>query len=258
MQIYRLSKEMMASMDTMTDLIVGDSDETHPTLSFALREWRDRYTRYDLMKSVHQIGDAMYNSLRGDHLQAAHGFGVLYRKKGNNYVWRGKHVPLQLVRRLKDGFDDITGEIMLYKRGASTRKNDEHFPIRLSDGRYVFVLGSTQHIIIEAYNNHGISLSSDEYNLVFDLWAQEHLLDYDRLPSIPAMTNPFKNRAQLVWLMENYISDDDYCSVYDNHRQDVGPRAAYCVWQNGNTIRWVNAGMDVHPKVTGYPDPPQA
>tara|TARA_R100000700_G_C3164189_1_gene139580 strand:- start:657 stop:1433 length:777 start_codon:yes stop_codon:yes gene_type:complete len=258
MQIYRLNKEMMASMDTMTDLIVGDSDETHPTLSFALREWRDRYTRYDLMKSIHQIGGAMYDSLKNNHFQQAHGFGILYRKKGNNYVWRGKSVPHQLVSRLKNGFDEITGDIMLYKRGASTRKNEEHFPLRLSDGRYAFVLGSTQHIIIEAYNRHGISLSSEEYNLVFDLWAQEHLLDYDRLPSIPAMTNPFKNRAQLVWLMENYINDNDYGSVYDDHRTDVGPRAAYCVWQNGNTIRWVNAGIDVHPKVTGRPDPPEA
>ena len=257
MQIYRLNKEMMASMDTMTDLIVGDSDETHPTLSFALREWRDRYTRYDLMKSVHQIGAAMYESLKHNHFQQAHGFGVLYRKKGNNYVWRGKHVPSQLVYRLKNGFDEIIGDIILYKRGASTPNNAQHFPLRLSDGRYAFVLGSTQHIIIEAYNRHSISLSSEEYDLVFDLWAQEHLLDYDRLPP-RGMTNPFKNRAQLVWLMENYIDDNDYGSVYDEHRTDVGPRAAYCVWQNGNTIRWVNAGIDVHPKVTGRPDPPQA
>lgn len=257
MQIYRLNKEMMAGMDDMADLIVGDSDETHPTLSFALREWRDRYTRYDLMKSIHQIGDAMYNRLRGDHFQAAHGFGVLYRKKGNNYVWRGKSVPTQLISRLKNSFDDITGDIMLYKRGASTPKNSQHFPLRLSDGRYAFVLGSTQHIVIEAHVCHGINLSSEEYDLVFDLWAQEHLLDYDRLPP-RGMTNPFKSRAQYVWLMENYIDDNDYSDVYDTHRSDVGPRAAYCVWQNGNTIRWVNAGMDVHPIVTGRPDPPQA
>ena len=257
MQIYRLNKEMMAGMDDMAELIVGDSDDFHPTLSFALREWRDRYTRYDLMKSIHQISDAMYNSLRNDHFQAAHGFGVLYRKKGNNYVWRGKHVPHQLISRLKNSFDEITGDIMLYKRGASTPKNSQHFPLRLSDGRYAFVLGSTQHIVIEAYNNHGISLSSEEYDLVFDLWAQEHLLDYDRLPP-RGMTNPFKSRAQYVWLMENYINDNDYSTVYDTHRSDVGPRAAYCVWQNGNTIRWVNAGMNVHPIVTGRPDPPQA
>ena len=257
MQIYRLNKEMMAGMDDMADLIVGDSDETHPTLSFALREWRDRYTRYDLMKSIHQIGDAMYNRLRGDHFQAAHGFGVLYRKKGNNYVWRGKSVPTQLISRLKNSFDDITGDIMLYKRGASTPKNSQHFPLRLSDGRYAFVLGSTQHIVIEAHVCHGINLSSEEYDLVFDLWAQEHLLDYDRLPP-RGMTNPFKSRAQYVWLMENYIDDNDYSDVYDTHRSDVGPRAAYCVWQNGNTTRWVNAGMDVHPIVAGRPDPPQA
>ena len=38
MQIYRLNKEMMAGMDDMAELIVGDSDDFHPTLSFALRE----------------------------------------------------------------------------------------------------------------------------------------------------------------------------------------------------------------------------
>ena len=248
------------------ELIVGDSDDTHPTLEFALREWRSRFTQYELMKQVHQISRAMHSEMRSNHYHNVHGFGLLYRKKGNNYVWRGREVPLTIVNRLVSSFDDIVGDIILYKRGASTPVNAQHFPIRLSDGRYAFVLGSTQHILVEAYNSHAIRTTESDYSLVFDTWAQEHLLDYDRLPlaingdgeQVTAlnMTNPFKNRAMLVWLMENYISDTDYCRAYDDHRTDCGPRAAYCVWQNGNTVRWVNAGMDVHPKVTGFPDPP--
>ena len=30
---------------------------------------------------------------------------------------------------------------------------------------------------------------------------------------------------------------------------EVGIRAAYCVWQNGEIIRWCKAGCNVHPKI---------
>ena len=182
------------------------------------------------------------------------GYGALYRKKGRNYVWRGKIVPNAVEQRMITGFPDMEGDILLYKRGAMTGNNKEHYPIRLDDGRYAFVLGSIQHVLRGALDRYGIRMNQPEQQLMFDLWAQEHLLDYDRLPA-SGHTSIFKTRAQYVWLLETFFSrgeyNDDYYEYSEGEYDDVevGIRAAYCVWQNGEIIRWMRAGCNVHPKI---------
>mgnify|MGYP003657106346 CR=1 FL=1 len=252
MQIYRINTENLEEFADQSAEI---------TFANVLAEWRNSQTQYTLMKASGQIeNDEQLGWTIARNTQRVKGYGALYRKKGRNYLWRGKRVASPVFDRIRNGLPDIEGEVLLYKRGAASGKNDEHYPIRLSNNRYAIVVGSIQHVLRGALDRFNIRINEPEQLLLFSLWAQEHLIDYDRLraddPVYSSVVNHFKLRAQYVWLMEQFINDNmfeaDYYGYWDDIDEDdnnTGLRAAYCVWQDGKVIRWVRAGNNVHPKI---------
>lgn len=251
MQIYRINTE---NLEEFADQSAGI------TFANIAAEWRNPQTQYSLMKASGQIeNDEQLGWIIARNTHRVKGYGALYRKKGRNYIWRGKKVALPVFERIVNGLPDIEGKVLLYKRGAASGKNDEHYPIRLSNNRYAIVAGSVQHLLRGAVDRFDIRINDPEQLLLFSLWAQEHLIDYDRLradsPVYSANANHFKIRAQYIWLMEQFINDDmftadfyDYTESLEGNENNQG-RAAYCVWQDGEVIRWVRAGNNVHPKI---------
>jgi hypothetical protein len=257
MQIYRINTE---NLEEFADQSAGI------TFANILAEWKRSETQYTLMRQSGQLeNDQQLGWALARNTQLVNGYGALYRKRGRNYLWRGKRVAQPVFNRISNGLPDIEGEVLLYKRGASGGKNDEHYPIRLSNNRYAFVLGSVQHVLRGALDRFSIRINEPEQLLLFSLWAQEHLIDYDRLqPNLPVnVPNHFKTRAQYVWLMEQFINDSMFSTDFygyaegasdeeeenEESENNMGLRAAYCVWQNGEIIRWVRAGNNVHPKI---------
>ena len=243
MQIYRINK------DNLADFAAQDENTT---FDYIVAEWRKRETCFVLMKRTGQIlTEEQFRYMIARNTMRAKGYGALYRKKGRNYVWRSgggrrARVPSAVSHRLTTGLEEMEGDILLYKRGAMHGNNDEHYPIRLSEGRYAFVIGSINHILMYA-SELEVRMNEEASLLLFDLWAQEHLVDYDRL----RMSPHFKTRAQYVWLMETYLIDNnEFIEWFDNYAHDNEClRAAYCLWKDGEIIRWVRAGGNVHPKI---------
>jgi hypothetical protein len=243
MQIYRIN------VDNLEDFAAQEPDIT---FNYILAEWQKETTCYTLMKRTGQIeSDESLRFMIARNTMRPKGYGALYRKNGRNYVWRSggrtAHVPQPVIQRLINGLAEMKGEILLYKRGAMHGKNDEHYPIRLNDGKYAFVIGSINHILMYAKEQHDLLMNEGPSLLLFDLWAQEHLIDYDRLIGNPN----FRTRAQYVWLMETYLVDNnEFFEWFNQYAHDNEClRAAYCVWKDGEIIRWTRAGANVHPKI---------
>ena len=250
MQIYRINVD---NLEDFTASFEQESSQTHQAFDYILDEWQKIETRFDSMRRTGQLdSDEALRWMIARNTMRVKGFGALYRKNGRNYVWRSgggrrAHVPIPVNNRLIGGLADMEGEVLLYKRGATHGSNDEHYPLRLNDGRYALVVGSINHILMYASEEQNIRINTPESVLMFDLWAQEHLIDYDRLLN----SVHFKTRAQYVWIMETYLYDNEaYIEWFDRYAQENEYlRAAYCLWKDGEIIRWVRAGANVHPKI---------
>ena len=237
-QLYRVDKRDWDSEDEVALLV---------------NEWAQHHICYHKMVQYENItqDEADNNNARGSPDIAQ--FAALYRKDGRNYLWRGRRVPMTVRYRLQsmmyaeNAAEQNEGTILLYKTGGSGREsNQSYYPVRMSGNKYVFVLGSVAHF------QQWLSENTMDDTL-WKVWAAEHLVDW-----APHMTGFEYNRArsryavrsQYVYLMDQYLSSEDYSSLYERYAAggDVR-RAAYCVWQDGAIIEWVGCGQEIHPKI---------
>ena len=179
---------------------------------------------------------------------------AVYRKNGVNYVWRGMIVSTDVRMRIRKAIEsDAEGTVLLYKSGGHRLNKGLYFPIRLSNNRYAFVLGSTRPINQWIHDPTIERPASEGLDTLFDLWASEHIQDYKFLNSSGATYNTsFRQRAQYVFCMTEFINDEKWHELYDllfGNEPEVLHRSAFCVCKDGEVERWLQRGLDIHPKI---------
>ena len=181
-------------------------------------------------------------------------FAAIYRKNDHNYIWRGRRVPDVIRGRLKkllvsnDPEEHKQGTMLLYKTGGNSRKDNRIFyPIRLSDNRYSFQMGSLVGLRHWLNVNYETATARDALDILFRMWSLEHLLDVDIADSAE-----FKRRSYMAFLMDKFVNTEKYKELF--HSDDVAgsdeiTRATHCVWKDGEIIEWERCGQNIHPKI---------
>lgn len=243
-QIYKIDTNTLMSEQMVEDIV---NEWANVGVNFRIKEhfddsWGEQETR-DFMA---------FGPRTQQHLHVA-----VYRKDDINYIWRGMLVDTKVRERIKKAiYSDATGTVLLYKTGGHRRNKGCYFPLRLSNNRYAFVLGSAQPIA-QWINDPSIR-RPEGLDSVFDLWASEHLKDYKYLErNLRYIGNDehrasFKQRAYYVFAMSEFISDDKWYELYELLYGDdphVAHRSAYCVWKDGEIERWLQGGLDIHPNI---------
>ncbi len=238
-QLYRIDKRDWDSEDEVALLI---------------NEWAQHQVRYGKMVQYENITQEEADVLYRDGPQNdVYQFAAVYRKNGINYIWRGRRVPMNIRYRLQkmmyatEAAEQNEGTVLLYKaQGQGREKNQSYYPIRMSNNRYVFVLGSVAHFSQWLSENN---LDDDAWRM----WASEHLLDWGSLMSASMYDRSrsrYSIRSQYAYLMDQFINLEGYTELYEQYA-DAGDirRGAYCVWQDGAIIEWVGCGQEIHPKI---------
>lgn len=245
-QLYRIEKQDM------------DVEEA----TRVIREWGMHNVCYAEM--IHNE-----NITEGEAVQLAHygprggcyQFAAIYRKNDHNYIWRGRRVPDKIKRRLTtllantDPDNQKQGTMLLYKTGGNSRVNNRAFyPIRLSDNRYSFQMGSLAGLgwwMDTKYNSDSLSDERQALDSIFNMWKSEHLLD--EVPSGYDAIRSFNRRAKMTFLMDQFINTDEYKELYSTQgvidSEDSIFRATHCVWKDGEIIEWQRCGQNIHPKI---------
>ena len=238
-QIYRINVDSIKNSE-----IAGVIDPI--PFHEVVREWALFQPQYGTMVRTGQLEQEQADVLYANNQHRVGGYAMLYRKNSRNYLWRGKFVHSALHDRICQavGEEKIEGTLLLYKRGSINGGNATHYPIRMSNNRYAIVAGSIQHILRWALDQHEIKINTHPYLTMFDQWASEHLLDYE----VMKMNQKYMVRAQYCWLLDQFMNDDAFNMAFYDYDAEV-PRAAYCVWKDGEIIRWANAGKGAHPKI---------
>ena len=190
-------------------------------------------------------------------------FAAIYRKNDHNYIWRGRRVPDKIKDRLAsllantDPDNQKQGTMLLYKTGGNSRINNKTFyPIRLSNNRYSFQMGSLaglQMWLSTKYDPDALSPERLALNSIFNMWKSEHLLDEIPVEYGSAATS-FNRRAMMAFLMDQFVTTDEYKELHAAHggvieSEDSIFRATHCVWKNGEIIEWERCGQNIHPKI---------
>ena len=140
------------------------------------------------------------------------------------------------------------GTMLLYKTGGNSRKDNRIFyPIRLSDNRYSFQMGSLVGLRHWLNVNYETATARDALDILFRMWSLEHLLDVDIADSAE-----FKRRSYMAFLMDKFVNTEKYKELF--HSDDVAgsdeiTRATHCVWKDGEIIEWERCGQNIHPKI---------
>ena len=241
-QLYRIDKRDWDSEDEVALLI---------------NEWAQHQVRYGKMVQYENItqeeADVLYR--RGPQGDIYH-FAALYRKNGTNYIWRGRRVPMNIRYRLQtmmyaeNAAEQNEGTVLLYKAQGNSRENNQsYYPLRMSNNRYVFVLGSVAHFSQWLSENN---LDDDAWRM----WASEHLLDWESRASSGSFMyerlarSRYNIRSQYAYLMDQFINLEKYSELYQQFASDSDmQRGAYCVWQDGVITQWKAEGQLIHPKI---------
>ena len=234
----------------MTQIYRIDKQEwTEEEADNLVNEWGMHNISYEQMVN--------YENITLDEAATLHQFGprngiyqfaALYRKNGHNFLWRGRRVPTivrsRIVQMLLSNQADYQkqGTMLLYKAGGNSRYNNQKFyPIRLSDNRYSFLLGSVSGIQNWVSHKYPSTSNMENFEMLYSLWEREHLVD-------PYTTTP--RRAQMSFVMDQLMSNAEYKEYYNEfvENSDV-KRATYCLWKDGEIKEWERCGDNLHPKI---------
>ena len=216
-----------------------------------ITEWAQHNAKYaQLLKNENITIEELENLQQyGPHSYMLYQFAALYRKNGTNYLWRGRRVPMSVRMRLQNMMETSSNEgtLLLYKtRGNSSSANEHFYPVRMSRNRYAIVLGTTNHLQSWISSN-GIDEAS------WRLWCAEHIVDWE----LHGTLRNFIIRTQYCYMMDQFINSTMFNELYketfvemDERNSSMScPRAAFCIWQDGEIVRWNNSGQKIHPKI---------
>ncbi len=227
-------------------------------VSEILKDWGNRYLINRAALRLGAIGDS--DDKLGENRPTCGGWVALWHRNGHDYIHRSSGQPFKLNRQgvihkrtahtdrlfkllTVEGFrKQIKGKVVLYKSGSGRTINRHDYPIRLTDGRYCFLTGNFEKLLLFTNSER---FQTEEADLLFNLWLTDNVVAPDSRRNHDMMS--FKRRCWKIFMLLNYYDEDFFNAEFDKYSHSES-RAGFLVWQRGEVItQWAKGGM-AHPK----------